>query len=108
ADSPNVYRFCDTAVNRFAPEETGGFFNSIAGLLAERLDLEGEQAQLWSAGAIGFVRAATETWLSRPDRPDEFATTISHWLWASLPRSEEHTSELQSRFDIVCRPLLET
>ena len=85
ADSPNVYRFCDTAVNRFAPEETGGFFNSIAGLLAERLDLEGEQAQLWSAGAIGFVRAATETWLSRPDRPEEFATTISHWLWASLP-----------------------
>src|SRR6266513_4159004 len=23
-------------------------------------------------------------------------------------RSEEHTSELQSRFDLVCRPLLET
>ena len=26
---------------------------------------------------------------------------------AFLPRSEEHTSELQSRFDLVCRPLLE-
>src|SRR5699024_11358913 len=25
----------------------------------------------------------------------------------SLKRSEEHTSELQSRFDLVCRPLLE-
>src|SRR5699024_12162268 len=25
-----------------------------------------------------------------------------------LPRSEEHTSELQSRFDLVCRLLLET
>src|SRR5437868_9571862 len=25
----------------------------------------------------------------------------------NLPRSEEHTSELQSRFDIVCRLLLE-
>src|SRR5699024_11634643 len=24
-----------------------------------------------------------------------------------LQRSEEHTSELQSRFDLVCRPLLE-
>ena len=33
----NIYRFCQTAVNRFAPEETGGFFNSIAALLAERL-----------------------------------------------------------------------
>lgn len=89
--SPNVYRFCDTAVNRFAPKETGGFFNSIAALLAERLDLDGEQAVLWSAGAIGFVRAATETWLTDPARPEDFTTTITHWLWASLPeqRGEE-------------------
>src|SRR5437868_12220336 len=28
------------------------------------------------------------------------------WI-ASAPRSEEHTSELQSRFDLVCRLLLE-
>src|SRR5699024_11982820 len=30
-------------------------------------------------------------------------------LWANsvIPRSEEHTSELQSRFDLVCRLLLE-
>src|SRR5438105_6157170 len=28
-------------------------------------------------------------------------------LWASLLRSEEHTSELQSRVDLVCRLLLE-
>src|SRR5437868_10656657 len=28
---------------------------------------------------------------------DEFA------LWLNLSRSEEHTSELQSRFDLVCR-----
>src|SRR5437868_12793423 len=27
--------------------------------------------------------------------------------WSSSRRSEEHTSELQSRFDIVCRLLLE-
>src|SRR5699024_12712131 len=32
-----------------------------------------------------------------------------HWLFviAQTPRSEEHTSELQSRFDLVCRLLLE-
>src|SRR5699024_11595108 len=29
-------------------------------------------------------------------------------LRMALPRSEEHTSELQSRFDLVCRLLLET
>src|SRR5699024_11395412 len=28
-------------------------------------------------------------------------------LWGKEPRSEEHTSELQSRFDLVCRLLLE-
>src|SRR5699024_12264969 len=31
---------------------------------------------------------------------------VSHAL-PVLPRSEEHTSELQSRFDLVCRLLLE-
>src|SRR5699024_11837947 len=30
-------------------------------------------------------------------------SSSSHWEW----RSEEHTSELQSRFDLVCRLLLE-
>src|SRR5699024_11995617 len=29
------------------------------------------------------------------------------WTVISIPRSEEHTSELQSRFDLVCRLLLE-
>src|SRR5699024_12407883 len=28
-------------------------------------------------------------------------------VWANYARSEEHTSELQSRFDLVCRLLLE-
>src|SRR5699024_11981340 len=28
-------------------------------------------------------------------------------FWKNLIRSEEHTSELQSRFDLVCRLLLE-
>src|SRR5437868_14095985 len=28
-------------------------------------------------------------------------------FWRAIPRSEEHTSELQSRFDLVCRLLLE-
>src|SRR5438067_11522892 len=30
-----------------------------------------------------------------------------HWVGQRLGRSEEHTSELQSRFDLVCRLLLE-
>src|SRR5699024_12029992 len=31
---------------------------------------------------------------------------LHRWV-ASMPRSEEHTSELQSRFDLVCRLMLE-
>src|SRR5690349_24171113 len=33
-------------------------------------------------------------------------TETPHW-WGGYPRSEEHTSELQSRRDLVCRLLLE-
>src|SRR5699024_11298533 len=36
---------------------------------------------------------------------------LAQWRWdtagAIMARSEEHTSELQSRFDLVCRLLLE-
>src|SRR5699024_11953330 len=35
-------------------------------------------------------------------------THVADWLSEQVgPRSEEHTSELQSRFDLVCRLLLE-
>src|SRR5437868_7478913 len=39
---------------------------------------------------------------SNPKQPGEFVNT-----WSIDGRSEEHTSELQSRFDLVCRLLLE-
>src|SRR5437867_10064629 len=32
---------------------------------------------------------------------------VSTWAAFSMPRSEEHTSELQSPYDLVCRLLLE-
>src|SRR5699024_12243522 len=45
-------------------------------------------------------------------RPRSSATTAcstraSPWAAPARTRSEEHTSELQSRFDLVCRLLLE-
>src|SRR6266704_6968342 len=43
--------------------------------------------------------------ISGPDRARiRYAKTLAHHAWE---RSEEHTSELQSRFDLVCRLLLE-
>src|SRR5215471_5285592 len=50
------------------------------------------------------VQAGLEAWLADPGRSHEIAglTRFHHTM-----RSEEHTSELQSRRDLVCRLLLE-
>src|SRR5699024_12587269 len=59
--------------------------------------------------SVGTSRPGEETgaersWCGRCRSP----TTPTTWSTASdPPRSEEHTSELQSRFDLVCRLLLE-
>src|SRR5699024_12225388 len=38
---------------------------------------------------------------------EELKKQNGKWFFQALLRSEEHTSELQSRFDLVCRLLLE-
>src|SRR5699024_11838597 len=48
-------------------------------------------------GELSFTNDAGKTYSLRTD--GELATVVA--------RSEEHTSELQSRFDLVCRLLLE-
>src|SRR5699024_11520818 len=42
-----------------------------------------------------------------PHPPSPRSDSLPHPGIPLLPRSEEHTSELQSRFDLVCRLLLE-
>src|SRR5699024_11760064 len=52
----------------------------------------------------------SKTGCERPGQP-EYRAAIAWTLIAASPnyrRSEEHTSELQSRYDLVCRLLLET
>src|SRR5207248_6788512 len=41
-----------------------------------------------------------------PFRTGAFDTVVSGLVFCSVPRSEEHTSELQSPYDLVCRLLL--
>src|SRR5438309_11842038 len=43
----------------------------------------------------------------RPVTMEGVAAAVSGHKGMSLPRSEEHTSELQSQFHLVCRLLLE-
>src|SRR5699024_11717967 len=52
----------------------------------------------------GISTKSSTVWFIVGDRNDDDMFNISHM---KRYRSEEHTSELQSRFDIVCRLLLE-
>src|SRR5438067_3447264 len=64
------------------------------------------------AGSRRYVHHLGE-WYAQAHPTEDFAETFAVWLapksaWRkSYARSEEHTSELQSRFDLVCRLLLE-
>src|SRR6266704_5211086 len=49
----------------------------------------------------------TTLFRSPPTRPAAWRCSRGSWSCPRGARSEEHTSELQSRFDLVCRLLLE-
>src|SRR5207248_8890352 len=54
-----------------------------------------------------LFRSATRTGAPSPRRRPSSATQVSTGSSATNARSEEHTSELQSPYDLVCRLLLE-
>src|SRR5699024_12360801 len=45
------------------------------------------------------------TWTEANEMAKEQPAAASNWVLGAFLRSEEHTSELQSRFDLVCRLL---
>src|SRR5699024_11238660 len=59
------------------------------------------------AAAIDDAREATSDDAIVLDMTRSRKRFVAGALAASIVRSEEHTSELQSRFDLVCRLLLE-
>src|SRR2546422_7791847 len=61
-----------------------------------------ETAERWPRPIIRVTSAADVTSASRPTVSTRIATMTS-----TIVRSEEHTSELQSRLHLVCRLLLE-
>src|SRR6202166_1329706 len=94
------------------------------GLFAERLDrlfrtvhpkdrgpyTPAEAAEAINQAADRKVVSGTYLWLLRTGQRDN--PTMKHLIaiarFFGVPRSEEHTSELQSPFYLVCRLLLET
>src|SRR5690606_20954292 len=65
----------------------------------------GLEVQVGEDGATGFIKRADLGRDRDEQRPDRFQT--GQKVDAMVARSEEHTSELQSREKIVCRLLLE-
>src|SRR5438067_4697935 len=56
--------------------------------------------------SLGIVLYELSTGM-RLFKRESLEATVSAVSQGQVPRSEEHTSELQSRFDLVCRLLLE-
>src|SRR5690625_5878251 len=57
--------------------------------------------------AVGATRVATdEGWIDHTTQVGQTGVTITPRLYIGAGRSEEHTSELQSRGHLVCRLLL--
>src|SRR3712207_7996678 len=66
---------------------------------------KGVPAALMMSTACGMLQAVSQA-LDSPS-PGEILSRVNETLFARIPRSEEHTSELQSRQYLVCRLLLE-
>src|SRR5699024_11704566 len=67
-------------------------------------------ASPWHSGAVNDLDDLIPEWLTLPDvaeRLDVEVSRVRRLIEDGQLRSEEHTSELQSRFDLVCRLLLE-
>lgn len=95
--SPNVYWFITRPVAEDSSVTLGRFLDSIAELIARPFvqllgardgadPLLGESADVWAAGAVGFVRGSGDWWLAHRDRPDaptreELTDRITAWLW---------------------------
>ena len=84
--SPSVYAFVtrDGVVEHFLGSVTelvaGPFARGVAGGATG----DPEEAAVWAAGAVGFVRGAGEWWLTHPEgRPDRqvLAAQVTSWLW---------------------------
>lgn len=91
--SPNVYWFVTRPVSEDASAPLGHFLERVAILVARpfaRVLTAGSPdsgpADVWAAGAVGFVRGTGEWWLAHRDLPDaptrpELTERITAWLW---------------------------
>ncbi|WP_227425610.1 TetR/AcrR family transcriptional regulator [Pengzhenrongella sicca] len=130
--SPNVYFFVTREGSLESGSPLGHFLDSVTGLVAAPFaralidagsPADGESrvmAQMWAAGAVGFVRGAGENWLRRRDDPDALDRSaltmqVAAWLWAgpigvlTRARATETETETETTFptDPPATPLVQ-
>src|SRR5699024_12548300 len=104
-DALTMWTFLDPAGASGREQVLGSLIEAYEKKTGIRVEVEVQQ---WDTMTQQFLAADVSS--SAPDimwlALDQVATAIEQGALADL-RSEEHTSELQSRFDLVCRLLLE-
>src|SRR5437867_9337154 len=80
--------------------DTNGYTAPRRGLISKPVHASRDTRRSARSCVLNGRSSACERWCSSSPAPS--------WHWSSgSPRSEEHTSELQSPYDLVCRLLLE-
>src|SRR5690606_41717388 len=102
-DSRDLYRFLPPLYSLLLC-----FFTPPATTAIYTLSLHDALPIFPARGGRAYLRPARRQGLRPPRRPRRLAHRGAHRLQRRPPgRSEEHTSELQSRENLVCRLLLE-
>src|SRR5699024_12247346 len=97
-----------SSLHSFPTRRSSDLANSVLAVEAGASQIDGSLAGLGAGAgntptevaAIAFERLGIETGVDTKKILD--AADLLKGMADRLPRSEEHTSELQSRFDIVC------
>src|SRR5699024_11230853 len=96
-------RRCCTIRASLAQDDVIDVLRSHPGALHDGIDHGGSQIFYWDVAEDPAV--AADWGAQRGAQDNVIIVLVGHR--SLLSRSEEHTSELQSRFDLVCRLLLE-
>src|SRR5699024_11898646 len=75
-------------------------------LTASATESTGPSVTIWPSWKSLMAQQSEVTWPSKCHFPRRMSRSSVLLPQQGSPRSEEHTSELQSRFDLVCRLLL--
>src|SRR5437867_8366026 len=105
---------CKARIAESRPEPGPFTLTSSVRIPASRSRFAAVSAACWAANGVPFREPlkprdpALDQQTTLPSRSAMVTVVLLNVAWmCATPRSEEHTSELQSPYDLVCRLLLE-